>query len=167
MCDAGRRAGAAIKWPNDVVLVQPGGSGLAKLAGILLEGRPREGWAVLGIGVNVAVRLEELPPELRAGTDASRAQRGLPAASLGLSAEAIEPLLARLLQALERRLAQDPEETLQAWRARDALAGREIAWSRGSGRAEGIDGDGRLIVALAAGGHTTIGAGEVHLERIG
>ncbi len=42
-------AAARVKWPNDVLL-----DGL-KVAGILAEGRPQEGWAVLGIGVNVAL----------------------------------------------------------------------------------------------------------------
>jgi BirA family biotin operon repressor/biotin-[acetyl-CoA-carboxylase] ligase len=154
---------ARIKWPNDVVLDTR--TGLAKLAGILIEGRPRERWMVLGIGLNVAVRLEELPPELR--------HASLPAATLGLSAADVEPLLARLLDALEQRLGEPPEATLQAWRARDALSGREIAWGTpggeerlGRGRAQGIDGEGRLVVALADGGRTTIGAGEVHLREI-
>src|ERR1700689_3118919 len=57
---------ARIKWPNDIVLPADRDA-LAKLAGILIEGRPQEGWAVLGIGINVAVRLDELPAELRAG----------------------------------------------------------------------------------------------------
>jgi BirA family biotin operon repressor/biotin-[acetyl-CoA-carboxylase] ligase len=141
---------AAIKWPNDIVLVGPA---LAKLAGILVEGRPQEGWAVLGIGLNVAVRLEELPVELRSG-----------AATLGRSPSAIEPTLERLLAALQRRLAEPVAATLDAWRSRDALRGREIAWGSGRGRAEGIDDTGRLIVALVAGGHTALDAGEVHLD---
>src|SRR4051794_5795745 len=49
---------ARIKRPNDVEL------GGRRVAGILAEGRPQEHWGVLGIGVNVAVRLEDLPPEL-------------------------------------------------------------------------------------------------------
>src|SRR5581483_2921242 len=52
--------GAAIKWPNDVLLRG------RKVAGILIEGRPQEDWAVLGIGLNVAVRESDLPAELRA-----------------------------------------------------------------------------------------------------
>jgi BirA family transcriptional regulator, biotin operon repressor / biotin---[acetyl-CoA-carboxylase] ligase len=76
-------------------------------------------------------------------------------------------VLARLLDGLAQRIAEPPEVTLEAWRERDALKGREVAWSGGSGRADGIDGDGRLVVALAGGGHTAIGSGEVHLERIG
>jgi BirA family transcriptional regulator, biotin operon repressor / biotin---[acetyl-CoA-carboxylase] ligase len=169
---------ARVKWPNDVVVeeaIADGGTGLAKLAGILAEGRPQQGWAVLGIGLNVAVRLEELPAELRpapAGVSPS-ARGGLPAATLGLAPEDVEPTLARLIAALERRLGEPAEATLEAWRERDALHGREISWGAqsaaeqlGRGRAEGIDGTGRLIVALADGGRTTIGAGEVHLREL-
>jgi BirA family biotin operon repressor/biotin-[acetyl-CoA-carboxylase] ligase len=144
---------AQIKWPNDIVVAR--GGDFAKLAGILIEGRPQEGWAVLGIGINAAVSVEELPAELRAS-----------AASLGLASEEIEPLLARLLAALQRRLGESPAAVLDAWRAHDALRGREIFWAAGHGRAEGIDGDGRLVVALPGGGHTTLDAGEVHLGLV-
>jgi BirA family transcriptional regulator, biotin operon repressor / biotin---[acetyl-CoA-carboxylase] ligase len=180
VCDVAGE-GALIKWPNDVVVAEPLASGtaspgpLAKLAGILIEGRPQEGWAVVGIGLNVAVRLEELPPELRPDTPQGMRSSPLrPAATLGLARAEVEPALARLLLALEQRLLQTPEATLEAWRSRDALRGREIAWGTQSarsparqGRAEGIDGAGRLIVALAEGGRTTLSAGEVHLAAIG
>ena len=167
--------GAMIKWPNDVVVALPDAPppGLGKLAGILIEGRPQEGWAVLGIGLNVAVRLEDLPEELRPRTGGQQPNpevpppaSGLPAASMGGGPGDVEAVLTRLLDALAHRMAESAETTLQAWRARDALKGREIAWSGGSGRADGIDGDGRLVVALPGGGHTAIGSGEVHLERI-
>jgi BirA family transcriptional regulator, biotin operon repressor / biotin---[acetyl-CoA-carboxylase] ligase len=192
---------AQIKWPNDIVIDRaraprsflgargsdrgghltkgpsPPPAPLAKLAGILVEGRPQEGWAVLGIGLNVAVRLEQLPAELRPM-----------AATLGLPARAIEPTLERLLAVLRRRLTEPQETILEAWRSRDALRGREIAWGRqgptdtrrgrssrrqrperwvGHGRAEGIDGAGHLIVAMGDGARTTLAAGEVHLEEIG
>ncbi len=38
----------SIKWPNDVWIDG------RKVAGILVEGRPQEGWAVLGLGLNVS-----------------------------------------------------------------------------------------------------------------
>jgi BirA family transcriptional regulator, biotin operon repressor / biotin---[acetyl-CoA-carboxylase] ligase len=153
VCDiAGERA--LVKWPNDIVLERAGG--LAKLAGILAEGRPQEGWAVLGIGLNVAVRLQDLPSELHDS-----------AATLGLGEDQIESTLERLLVALQRRLAEPAAATLQAWRDRDALRGRAVEWSAGRGRGEGIDGAGRLVVALAEGGHATLDAGEVHLLRGG
>jgi len=149
VCDlAGEQA--QIKWPNDIVLAR--GDGLVKVAGILAEGRPQEGWAVLGIGVNVAVEVDDLPAELH-GT----------AATLGLMPADIERALAQLIDALELRLAQPSDETLRAWRARDALRGREVTWSAGRGRAQGIDGAGRLVVSLTDGGRATLDAGEVHL----
>jgi BirA family biotin operon repressor/biotin-[acetyl-CoA-carboxylase] ligase len=139
---------AQIKWPNDVLVEG------RKVAGILAEGRPQDGWAVLGIGVNVALRLEELPPELHDS-----------AGTLGLEPTDLEPTLERLLTTLEDALALDEAALLDAYRARDALRGREVSWSTGRGRAAGIDGAGRLIVELAEGGRTALSAGEVHLER--
>ena len=142
------RAGrsAAIKWPNDVLLDG------RKVAGILAEGRPYEGWTVLGIGVNVAVAPEDLPPELRAT-----------AATLGRSRAEVEPFLKELLGRLAAGLAADVATVLDRWRARDALAGREIRWATGAGVAHGVDGEGRLVVELPDGGRTTLDAGEVHL----
>ncbi len=147
VCDvAGENA--LLKWPNDVVV----GTRLAKLAGILVEGRPQDSWAVLGIGLNVAVRIEQLPAELR-----------VRAASMGLPADAIETTLGRLLSALSARLAEPVEGVLEAWRARDALYNREVSWEGGQGRARGIDERGRLLVALADDSLTALDAGEVHL----
>ncbi|HSD80071.1 MAG TPA: biotin--[acetyl-CoA-carboxylase] ligase [Solirubrobacteraceae bacterium] len=138
--------GARIKWPNDVQLDG------RKVAGILAEGRPQEGWAVLGVGLNVAVRVEDLPPDLHAT-----------AATMGLEPGDVEPVLERLLTALERALALDGAAVLDAWRERDALAGREVRWAGGAGRAAGVDRTGRLIVELPGGGTTALEAGEVHL----
>jgi BirA family biotin operon repressor/biotin-[acetyl-CoA-carboxylase] ligase len=139
---------AQIKWPNDVLVEG------RKVAGILAEGRPHEGWAVLGIGLNVAVRVDELPPELHAT-----------AGTLGLAPADLEPTLDRLLAALERALALEATALLEAYRERDALRGHEVVWAGGRGRAAGVDGVGRLVVELPEGGRTALSAGEVHLER--
>jgi BirA family biotin operon repressor/biotin-[acetyl-CoA-carboxylase] ligase len=141
---------AKVKWPNDVVLERDGA--LAKLAGILVEGRPQEGWTVLGIGLNVAVDLAELPAELRDS-----------AATMGLARSQVEPVLSSLLDAVARRIDEPASSTLAAWRQRDALRGRMVAWAEGRGRAEGVDGAGRLIVAGDDGGRCALSAGEVHL----
>lgn len=138
---------AAIKWPNDVLLDG------RKLAGILAEGRPQERWAVLGIGINVAVREDDLPAELCGR-----------AASLGLAPAAIEPTLDALLRALERRLAQPDAQLLADYRARDALLGERVRWARGDGVACGIDDAGRLLVKPAGAVEpVALDAGEVHL----
>lgn len=136
----------SIKWPNDVLLAG------RKLAGVIAEGRPQEGWAVLGIGVNVAVRERDLPAELHGRT-----------ASLGDDPAAIEPTLAALLRALERRLAEPTADVLAVYRARDALAGRAVRWAHGEGVARGIDDAGRLLVDLPGGAREVLDAGEVHL----
>lgn len=135
-----------IKWPNDVLL--DGG----KAAGILVEGRPQEGWAILGIGMNVAVRIEHLPAELRDR-----------AATLGRTPADVEPTLSTLLDRLTARLAQPAAPLLDDYRARDALAGRTIRWSGGEGNARGVDGSGRLIVHTPTGERVTLESGEVHL----
>jgi BirA family biotin operon repressor/biotin-[acetyl-CoA-carboxylase] ligase len=138
---------ARLKWPNDVLVDG------RKVAGILVEGRPQERWAVVGIGLNVAIEPDDFPPELRetAGT-------------LGLGAGAIEPTLDRLLRALERWLPAADSELLDAVRARDALLGQTVRWSGGEGRGAGIDDGGRLLVQTEAG-QVALDAGEVHLQR--
>lgn len=144
---------AGIKWPNDVLLpAQPGAPPTRKVAGILVEGRPQDGWAVVGIGMNVAVGLSDLPPELHDR-----------AATLGREPGQVPVVRDALLRELERALALDPEAILDAWRARDALRGREISWAEGRGLAAGVDADGRLIVELPDGRRAHLDAGEVHL----
>jgi BirA family biotin operon repressor/biotin-[acetyl-CoA-carboxylase] ligase len=188
VCDVVGEA-ARIKWPNDVVLPPPRGAirvpegadegvdgggarartasagtgPLPKLAGILAEGLPQHGATVLGIGLNVAVDPASAPPELRPQI-----------ASLERAPDAVEPLLEELLGMLARRLDEAPAAMLAAWRARDALAGRPIAWSLSGdpaaptehGRAEGIDEAGRLIVTGAQGATIVLDGGEVHLAPV-
>jgi BirA family biotin operon repressor/biotin-[acetyl-CoA-carboxylase] ligase len=136
----------AIKWPNDVLLDG------RKVAGILAEGRPQEGWAVLGIGLNVADGGDRWPPEVRAR-----------ATSLQRPAADVEQVLERLNGALARWIDADAAAVLGAYRLRDALAGRAIAWEGGSGVAEGIADDGRLRVRTPDGEQLLLDAGEVHL----
>ena len=133
--------GARVKWPNDV---QVDGR---KVAGVLVEGRPHEGWAVVGIGVNVSAAPPGVP---NAGT---------------LGRDDVEAVLAELLAALERRLAEPNAAALDALRARDALLGVEVAWEGGSGRGDGIDPEGRLRVRRDDGRVELLSAGEVHLRR--
>ena len=152
-----------VKWPNDVWVEG------RKLAGILIEGRPQEGWTVLGIGCNVAT--VEFPDELRGGAtslalECSRAGR-VPASDRGArDGPAPEDVLERLLEALEPWLAALPRDVLSAWRPRDALLGGQVRWAQGTGTAAGIGDDGSLLVDTA-GGRAALVAGEVHLERAG
>ncbi len=139
-------APARVKWPNDVLVDG------RKVAGVLVEGRPQEGWAVLGIGVNAALDLATLPEQVRAT-----------AGTLGLDPAELPRALEALLAALEARLAEPPETTLAALRERDALAGRSVRWEGGEGAGAGIAADGALLVRGADGNVHVLAAGEVHL----
>lgn len=139
-------ADARVKWPNDVLVEG------RKVAGILVEARPQESWAVVGIGLNVAVEVDELPAEVRAR-----------AGTLGLGPEAIEGWLRRLLEGLGEWLDAAEQEILGEVRARDALLDQEVRWLGGSGIGAGIDGDGRLVVSTADG-RIVLDSGEVHLR---
>lgn len=134
-----------VKWPNDVWIER------RKLAGILVEGRPQEGWAVLGIGLNVTT--ESFPPEL-AGSATSLRLAGIETTT--------EVVLAGLLAALEHRLAAPASEVLAAWAERDALRGERVRWDGGEGTARGIDESGALLVETGHG-RQRLAAGEVHL----
>jgi len=146
VCDA-LPVDCEIKWPNDVWHER------RKLAGILVEGRLQEGWAVLGIGLNVTttefrVELSGIATSLRLA---------------GVEYE-VEALLPELLAALERRLDAPVAELLAAWSERDALRGERVRWDAGEGTAAGIDESGALLVDTPEG-RVTLDAGEVHLLR--
>ncbi len=139
-----------IKWPNDVLVDG------RKLAGILVEGRPQDGWAVLGIGLNVTTREEEFPADLR--------ETAISLAIADPDVTTAEAVLASLLARLDARLRSPMDEILTEWRRRDALLGREVRWDGGEGTAAGIDGDGSLLVDTGDG-RVALRAGEVHLRR--
>jgi BirA family biotin operon repressor/biotin-[acetyl-CoA-carboxylase] ligase len=142
-----------VKWPNDVWI------GESKAGGVLLEARPSD-WAVIGIGLNLAIEPAEFPPDLR--WPATSVGQGVTAAA---ALAGIDERLGLLVDAAPRRV-------LEEFAARDALRGREIHWEggggdfpSGAGRAEGIDDHGNLLVSTADGQRLSLGAGEVQLTR--
>jgi BirA family biotin operon repressor/biotin-[acetyl-CoA-carboxylase] ligase len=143
-CEALAPVSCQIKWPNDVWIER------RKVAGILVEGRPAEDWAVLGIGLNVAP--VEFPEELRSIATSLGLDGGVPLA------------LGTVLDALAVWLGKGGDEVLAAWRERDALRGEPVRWADGAGVAARIDDGGSLLVETEAG-LVTLGAGEVHLQR--
>jgi BirA family transcriptional regulator, biotin operon repressor / biotin---[acetyl-CoA-carboxylase] ligase len=149
-CDAFAGKTCGIKWPNDIWIDG------RKLSGILLEGRPQEGWAVIGVGLNVGTAADEFPEELRSTATSLVLESG--------TDPGVEPVLDAVLAALDRRLGDSPEAIVGAWRERDVLLGTQIRWNGGEGTAAGIDEDGSLVVDTGSG-RVTLDAGEVHLQR--
>jgi BirA family biotin operon repressor/biotin-[acetyl-CoA-carboxylase] ligase len=156
-----------VKWPNDVLVEG------RKLAGILIEARPQDGWAVIGVGLNLTISREEFPPDLRDSAisvfDPVGVREGGSGGRWGVSGGPSLPDPDAATQILSRHLdrwaAAEPDEVLSAWRERDALRGREVAWDGGSGVAGGVDDRGYLVVVTPGGDRIAIGAGEVHLTR--
>jgi len=142
-----------IKWPNDVMLRR------WKVAGCLAEAR--DGAVVLGIGVNVNQRREQLPETT-----------GSPPGSLYLATGRDwprAPLLAMLLADLERCysawLAGGLAAIYPDLGARDFLRGRRVSVDGTSGTAAMIDRDGRLLIATGHGESVAVESGEVTYER--
>jgi BirA family biotin operon repressor/biotin-[acetyl-CoA-carboxylase] ligase len=161
LCEAVHRVAevdATLKWPNDLLVKD------AKCAGVLAE---MAGDAVVvGIGLNVSTRADELPETT-----------GLPATSLrvaGASHVDREPLLRALLRGIA--------DWYQGWREADGdaeLCGLLAAYRRGcstidqdvrvllpggaelTGRATAVDPDGRLVVRTADGRDHQVSAGDV------
>jgi BirA family transcriptional regulator, biotin operon repressor / biotin---[acetyl-CoA-carboxylase] ligase len=146
VCDA-LPVDCAIKWPNDVWLDR------RKLAGILVEGRPQQGWAVLGVGLNVDTA--EFPAELDGLATSLRLA--------GIETD-VEAILTSIMQSLDRWLGAPPPAVLDAWRRRDAIRGERVRWASGEGTAAGIDDSGALLVEVGEG-RIALEAGEIHLLR--
>jgi BirA family biotin operon repressor/biotin-[acetyl-CoA-carboxylase] ligase len=150
-CESEAPLRCEIKWPNDILARE------RKLAGILFEGRPQQGWVVVGVGVNVGQTAADFPHSLKET-----------ATSLAIEcpdqAVTSTQLVHTLLKRLDEWLRKSPAALREAWQARDFLYGRRITWDSGEGIARGIAGDGSLLVATGQG-QTNLRAGEVHLHR--
>lgn len=152
---------AAIKWPNDIIL-----SG-RKASGLLTEmsAEPdRVKHIVVGIGVDVNMELNELPPDIRAlaTTLAVEAGRRIDRTAL----------LRQILRHIEHWygiLLRNDQEVLREWQSLNATTGNRVA-VRGlnetvEGLAEGIDSEGRLVIRLDDGATRTVAAGDVTILR--
>ncbi|MCX5429427.1 biotin--[acetyl-CoA-carboxylase] ligase [Streptomyces sp. NBC_00257] len=156
----------ALKWPNDLLVTVEGAE--RKAGGILAE-RAGDG-VVVGMGVNVSLRTDELPTP----TAASLALAG------AVSTDR-ETLLRGVLRSLGHWYGQ--------WRAADgdaAASGLQEAYAAGcatlgrtvraqlpgdrtlTGEAVAIDGDGRLVLSTGNGLQEPVSAGDiVHLRGAG
>ncbi|MFJ3225858.1 biotin--[acetyl-CoA-carboxylase] ligase [Streptomyces sp. NPDC086783] len=154
----------ALKWPNDLLVTVDGEE--RKAGGILAERAGTDG-VVIGIGLNVTLRKDELP---------------VPGAGSLALAGAVSTDRDTVLRALLRSL----EEWYGRWRAAGgdpAASGLQETYAAGcatlgrvvraelpgdtsiTGEAVAVDGDGRLVLATEEGVQQPVGAGDiVHLR---
>jgi BirA family biotin operon repressor/biotin-[acetyl-CoA-carboxylase] ligase len=159
-------AAAGVKWPNDVML-----SG-RKLGGVLIETEvagEQVTAAVLSVGMNVNVRLDGLPKEVRETAVSLSEATG--------RAWPLEELAARACEHLERAwplLSEARSGLVETWQEMDALAGQRVAVSLGgtpdAGEVQGvnarIDEAGALVLETPVGPRR-VTSGEVRSLRWG
>lgn len=140
--------GAALKWPNDLMF-----NG-RKCAGILAE-VVLPGAVVLGVGLNVSHEAAELPA-------------GVNATSLRLEGAERDrtELAADLITRLRARVAGDWSGLREDYLQRCETIGRAVRVilpgdEEITGKATGVDADGRLVVRTESGDHCPIAAGDV------
>jgi BirA family biotin operon repressor/biotin-[acetyl-CoA-carboxylase] ligase len=142
--------GAALKWPNDLVV------GGAKLGGILIELRAEAGgpaYVVIGLGLNVALGAQVLRQVAASGTQAADLE------GLGVARPERNRLVAALITSMLGGIEQFEREGFVAfvpeWRAADALAGKPVVISSETGsvtgHARGIDSGGALCLQTREG----------------
>ncbi len=147
-----------VKWPNDVLL---GGRKVAGLLNELDAETERIHYLILGIGVNLNMKADQFPADLR-----------YPATSLAIeTGRAVERLaFTRLLLGHLDRLyrvyrARGFAAVLEAWQAFFDLVGRTVEVDcqeyRIRGQVIGLDADGALLLRLANGTEQRVLSGDV------
>ncbi|RFU83145.1 biotin--[acetyl-CoA-carboxylase] ligase [Streptomyces triticagri] len=153
-----------LKWPNDLLVTVDGEE--RKAGGILAE-RTGSDAVVLGIGLNVSLRADELPVP-GAGS----------LALAGAKSVDRDPLLRAVLRSIEqwygdwRAAGGDPSASRlqETYAAGCVTLGREVRAELPGGRsltgeALAVDGDGRLVIGTADGVREPVSAGDVvHLR---
>ena len=139
--------GSRLKWPNDLLLHG------RKVAGILAEAVTPAS-VVVGIGLNVFQREDELPPGVNA---TSLELEGLTVDRTGLAIQLLTNLRSRY---------EDWTDLHEDYLARCDTIGRAVRVqlpgdTEISGKAATVDGDGRLIVQAGDGRLCPIAAGDV------
>ena len=146
-----------VKWPNDVVV------GGGKICGILSEGSSASGrvvFLVVGMGINVNMRDDEFPPDLKYPAVSCRSITG--------HEHDRYDILARVLHRVEiayRRFEKDGFSSfLAAYVARLCLVGRSVRVDNTTGIVEGVAEDGALRIRVADGRVVSIYDGDVHVQ---
>jgi len=155
-----------LKWPNDLVTVEP--TGLRKLGGLLVEGAGEHAGparAVVGLGLNVRMPDAGANGIDQPWTDLSQSMHPLPTRNTLAAA-----VVAHWIDAFDRFDADGLAPFLRRYADIDALASRAITVHAPRGAFEavaiGLGDDGALRVRTADGAVQAVHAGEVSV-RVG
>lgn len=162
VCETLRLQGVDVwlKWPNDVFC------GMRKMGGILTEAvtsGSRLEAVVVGIGLNINTRTEEVPEELRGVMTSLQMETSRVVDRLTV----VHPLRAAVLAWSERYVSEGWGGIAGAVSRLDRSVGLPVELCDGSGRegvSEGVDGVGQLRVRLGDGELVSLSTGEVRLR---
>jgi len=152
-CGPGAQGRVLVKWPNDLMLLDPRDGRLRKIGGVLGE-RDAAGPLLVGIGINADFDERELdqPDEpLRTPATTLRSALGVRTDPLAIAHD----LGQRLAQDLLRLEREGFAPFAEAINGSLALAGERTSWATPSGVVEGcaigVDAHGRLELATDGG----------------
>ncbi len=136
-----------LRWPNDLVIND------RKVGGILCEAMSQgDRWAaIIGIGVNVNTRIEDLPPELQSRAATLCGHHNGPVDILAVETSMLRSLANTLEQFSMRMLSA----VIERARRLDALLNRRVQFQDGDrrvdGTARGISDSGELLIQMENG----------------
>lgn len=149
-----------IKWPNDILI-----SG-KKVAGLLNEMNAeteKVNFVVLGIGVNLNMRLAQLGETLRHPATSLMEEGGAEVDRVAFT----RTLLQELDELYDRFLVEGEAPVRAEWLERSAIKGRQVRVNLGAreitGEVQGVDQFGGLLVKLYDGTVETVLSGDVTL----
>lgn len=151
-----------IKWPNDLIA-----SG-KKLGGILTEMKSeptRIIFAVVGIGINVNIKVADFPPDIQFIATSIREELGEIKSRTLIAAE----ILKEIEQWYKVMISNGKEQLLDECRRLSSILGREVSITTDTetftGIAQDIDDGGMLILRLPSEALKKIHSGDVALLR--
>lgn len=147
-----------IKWPNDILIHG------CKVAGLLNEMNAETdqiGFVILGIGINLNMRQEQFPEDLRSPATSLMLASGSPVSRLAFTVQ----LLKELEGEYQRFLLYGFEPVRREWEQFCNAYGRQVRVEVGANVVEGafggIDSDGAMLVQLEGGRRERVLSGDV------
>ncbi len=151
-----------LKWPNDILI------GDKKVAGILAEmvaETDKVSFVVCGIGINVNIKRDSFPEELRPTATSLSIELGQETSRVDILCQVLE----RLDRHYSLLLQHGPPTIIEAWRRLPNMLGKQVRFTTPEGTLEGkavdLDDQGALLVQIGAGLIRQVLAGDIYLLK--
>jgi len=151
----------SLKWPNDIWLNRRKAGGIISEA--VTDARQRLVCVLVGIGLNINLTADDIPPELRGKATSLRIASGHPCDRIAIADSLLSLLDSRYMETVTRGF----DAVRARWESFSALTGKRVVVADGgrreSGVVTGIDSDGALLLDIGAQVRRVL-AGDVSIE---